>query len=114
MKTNEFNKIVEARLNLCRETLIVKAKQYAKGSDRLANFKKAATMQNIAPIEALRGMMAKHNVCFYDQLDLAVEKGKVDPRIINEVITDMINYLILTEALLIDEKCLEGSEDKEE
>ena len=65
MLKKEFDKIVEAQLDICRTVLTHKAKEYAT-EDRLHNFKVASEIQRITPVSALAGMMAKHTVSIYD------------------------------------------------
>ena len=100
MKTEKFNEVIKQRIALCLDVLINKAKEYAT-EDRLHNFKVAASVQGIKPIEALAGMMAKHTVSIYDMM----RSGKEYPiELWDEKIGDHINYLLLLRALLEDDK----------
>jgi len=112
MNSEQFNTILEQRIEKIRATLAGKAKEYAIG-DRLYNFKRAAELQRSTPEKALLGMMTKHLVSV---LDLIEGSQNVTGYMINEKIGDSINYLILLEALLVEElevikasktKCLE-------
>ena len=99
MKTPEFNDIITAMLNHCTETLITKAKEYAT-DDRLHNFKQAAHLQGITPMQALGGMMAKHTVSVYDM----IASGETYPlELWEEKIGDSINYLLLLWAMVNEE-----------
>jgi hypothetical protein len=96
MQTELFNTIVEDELKKCTDTLVHKATEYAT-EDRLHNFKTAAALENCTPIQALRGMMAKHTVSVYDMCN----SGKSYPiELWEEKITDSINYLLLLKALV--------------
>ena len=103
--TNEyFNKIVEDQLEFCKSLLITKGIEYGENKnniDRLHAFKAAAAVQNITPKEALIGMMAKHTISIYDMCKstevFPMKKWK-------EKITDHINYLLLLNALIIEEQ----------
>ena len=91
MLTKEFEKIVNLRLALCRDTLTRKAE------DRLHNFKVAAQMQDVTPVQALAGMMAKHTVSIYD---MCTSGDAYPPEVWAEKIGDSINYLLLLDALV--------------
>lgn len=100
MTPEEFDYIINSQLNVCRDTLIRKADEYAADTDRLHNFKIAAKLQGCEPGQALGGMMAKHTVSIYDM----IFSGKTYPmELWGEKITDHINYLLLLMALLCEE-----------
>lgn len=100
MTTNEFTDTINTQLDICRDVLTVKAKEYATG-DRLHNFKCASGMMECSPEEALAGMMAKHTISIYDMC----RSGNDYPiELWNEKITDHINYLLLLKAIIIDKK----------
>ena len=101
MTREDFESVLEEQINKCREVLIVKAKEYATG-DRLHNFKIAATMEGITPIQALSGMMAKHTVSIYDMCGSS-DEVYYSKSMWDEKITDHINYLLLLKALVVDE-----------
>ena len=60
MNAEDFDKIVADRMAWCRQTLCAKGDEYARGGDRLWNFKVAARKLNCHPAEALAGMMVKN------------------------------------------------------
>jgi len=99
MKTEVFQKLLERRIGKIQETLSSKAKEYAT-EDRLHSFKVAARLQNTNQATALWGMSTKHLVSVIDMVDgvQVPTKHKID-----EKIGDLINYLILLEAALIEE-----------
>jgi hypothetical protein len=96
MNNEQFNLIVENRIQLIKTVLGNKAKEYAIG-DRLYNFKRAAEILRCTPQKALIGMFMKHLVSVLD-----LSEGSTIPTdyLINEKIGDAINYLILLEATL--------------
>lgn len=101
MVENEFVKVTEDKLNECMSLLYKKADEYAT-QDRLHNFKVAGQLQNCTPIKALGGMMAKHSVSVYDLIN-DFNNGKVIPlELWNEKINDSINYLLLLNALILE------------
>lgn len=103
MNADQFAQIAEARIAHCRETLIAKGAEYARGGDRLHNFKTAARINGTGPEMALWGMLAKHIVSVHDMVQDA-ESGKVPSlTMLNEKITDWINYGLLLEGLLIEQ-----------
>jgi len=110
MNSDQFEKLVGSRLGYCHRTLQLKAKEYAT-SDRLHNFKVAAVLQDIEPETALFGMWAKHIVSIRDIVE-NIEHSNTIPSesLLNEKITDMINYAILLEALIEERKEAEKDE----
>ena len=100
MNSTEFNPIVHAQIERCKNVLGLKAEEYATDDDRLHNFKQAAALQGVSPREALAGFMAKHTVSIYDMIQSA-EAYTLE--LWEEKITDHINYLLLLDAALKDE-----------
>lgn len=99
MTPKVFDQIMKERLQAIVRVLGSKAGEYASKGDRLHNFKVAARIDNETPAKALWGMAKKHLVSIMDMVD-----GKpADIPMINEKIGDMINYLILLEAVLKEE-----------
>lgn len=97
MKLIEFESILAKRLSQIAVVLGGKAKEYAQDGDRLYNFKVAARMNDETPAKALWGMATKHLVSVTDLIDGKLERT---PEMVDEKIGDMINYLILLEAIL--------------
>lgn len=96
MKTDTFNEILEERLKAIKNTLGSKAQEYAFKDDRLHNFKVAARVSQVTIPAALWGMALKHLVSV---MDLVEGQLTATPETVNEKIGDMINYLILLEAV---------------
>ena len=82
-----------------QETLGNKAKEYSRDGDRLHNFKIAARMNDVTQAQALWGMAMKHLVCVDDMV-----KGRTvaTKDVVDEKIGDMMNYLVLLEAVLTE------------
>lgn len=102
MEIDKFNElvdyIVEERI---KKVMCNKAAEYSRGNDKLYNFYRAAEVDKITPVEALRGMMLKHDVSIKDMLDDLSCWDKHHPKELwEEKLTDKINYLILLWALL--------------
>jgi len=99
MKTQEFNELLEERIKKIKETLIKKAFEYETKTDKLHNFKAAAVLSSTTPEKALWGMAMKHLVSITDIINGNLENSRNN---IDEKLGDMINYLILLEALFED------------
>lgn len=98
MKKEEFNKRVEKRIDLIRQSLTTKHKEYAKEDNVFKNFEDAAEGISLhsSPQEVLWSYMTKHLVSLKD----IVTEGGAKPQVVSEKIGDIINYLILLEAML--------------
>ena len=100
MSHDDFNVLLERRLNLIRAVLARKAGEYATDADRLHNFKAAADITRETAAEAALGMWVKHVVSVVD----IIKSGKRPSReLVDEKFGDAINYLVLLEALLVEE-----------
>ncbi len=103
MTTSDFNDLLACRWSKIQETLIDKAKEYASDTDRLYNFKRGACVLSVTPAECLLGYMTKHFVSILDMVRDS-NKGKPPSRErIDEKIGDLVNYIILLEAVLVEE-----------
>ena len=99
MTPKRFNAILHNRLNSSQDILEKKAKEYAQDNDRLFNFRLAAQINGTSMEKALWGMATKHLVSV---MDLVEGRLVATNAIVDEKIGDMINYLILLEAVLKD------------
>ena len=102
MTEQDFDTILNERIESIKSVLKRKASEYAMSSDRLHNFKVAALIKDETPELALWGMAIKHLVSVIDLID-SVECHRTacySAERVNEKIGDLINYLILLEALL--------------
>ena len=107
MKNHQFEAVLESRIMKIRDVLKSKAKEYAVG-DRMYNFKRAAEIGRTTPEKALIGMFLKHLVSVLDMVE-----GNIvaTPYLVEEKIGDAINYLILLEAMMV-ENLLTPSEEE--
>jgi len=96
MTNTEFDKITETMLDECKQVLQVKSIEYAPVSNRLISFKRAGAFLGVNSKVALLGMLTKHLVSIYTLCE-------ADDYIPREKIVDSINYLILLEAINIEE-----------
>jgi hypothetical protein len=100
MTTDQFEKTFEARVDLCRRVLISKNTEYARGQDKLHNFKEAASMEGQSPEQALRGMLLKHWQSLRDLCN-DLDRDIIHPiSLWDEKIGDSLNYLFLLDALV--------------
>lgn len=105
MNNSEFMAIVTEQLDYCKALLNVKGDEYdAATADRFHSFKTAAELQQIAPKQALAGMMCKHTVSIYDMCN----GGEYSDDLWREKITDSINYLLLLLAMVLEENSSDG------
>jgi hypothetical protein len=110
MNHTDFQKLINDRVTKIKRTLSDKAKEYASNEDLLHNFKAAGRINKTSPEKALMGMALKHLVSVMDLVnELPDEPGIVklkttEEKYIDEKVGDMVNYLILLEALLT-ERC---------
>ncbi len=103
MTSDDFNTLLESRISKIKDTLCKKAGEYASNEDRLYNFKRGACVLSTTPAECLLGYMTKH---FVSVLDMVRDSNKGKPLSrdrIDEKIGDLINYIILLEAVLVEE-----------
>ena len=99
MDAKTFDKIATDTLEKCHDTLVVKAKEYASSRSRLHNFHVAARLNRVPVREALWGMATKHLVSVID----IVNGRECSREVLDEKIGDMINYLILLKAVVVEE-----------
>lgn len=100
MDQTTFDQVVKKQMMRCEAVLQRKAKHYAvTGEDRLVQFKKMAILENQTVYDSLGGVMAKHVTKLYDMLTMPEEFKMKD---FDETITDLMNYLILLKALIVE------------
>jgi hypothetical protein len=99
MTREDFSKRMEKRIDLIRQTLLTKHKEYAKDDNVFRNFDEAAGGFSLhsTSAEVLWSYMTKHLVSIKD---IVSDNVPVDNAVVSEKIGDVINYLILLEAML--------------
>lgn len=116
MRTELFNKVIEAAVDRSLAMMAKKNDEYSGSADydlkakvdddRLRGCKSVADIQGVNIFRAIGGLMAKHTSSVYD-LIRDTESGEVaDMSVWQEKITDHINYLLLLEAAVRDQKDL--------
>jgi hypothetical protein len=98
MTREDFSSRVEKRIDIIRQSLLRKHKEYATDDNVFRNFEEAAEGISLhsSPEEVLWSYMTKHLVSLKD----IVIEGGAKPQVVSEKIGDVINYLILLEAML--------------
>jgi len=102
MNNEDFEKVFNAQVIICKRLLIKKNEDYARGGDKLSNFKSAAGLQRCTPERALQGMMAKHQVSINDMITDLDNDYCASLDVWEEKINDALNYLFLLKALLVE------------
>ena len=99
VSSEEFDAVLERRINLKRQVLGAKRAEYAATGCRMANFNRAADMLGCSRQKALIGMFAKHMVSILDIVD-NWDTRQPSVEMIEEKIGDADNYLTLLEAMM--------------
>ena len=98
----DFDKLVEQETQRMKDVMCSKSADYSAEDDKLFNFKLAAELDGVSPVEALRGMWLKHRTSIRQGLDELID-GKCRPeKWWIEKLTDDRNYSILLQALLVE------------
>lgn len=108
MNSVEFAKVMQEQLDRVDAVLGKKAEEYATDDERLHNFKTAAALQNITVRQAVVNFMTKHTISICDLVQLPYNLPK---DLWDEKITDHINYLILLQAALAEERQVEEKQN---
>jgi len=102
LKEKEFDILAKQETDRMLNVMCSKSADYANDKDKLFNFKQAGRMDNVSPIEALRGMWLKHRASIQQGLDELIknpDKTRSRDWWI-EKLTDDRNYNLLLFALL--------------
>jgi len=98
MTQEEFDEIVENRLQKVRELLLVKGKEYIRNNNPLHNFEVGVDISGQFSTRVLDGFMLKHYISYRDILN-DIDKGKLPSNeLVEEKLGDLIIYFILQEA----------------
>ena len=102
MTSDFFATAVAEQLRTCAKLLDTKGEEYAPDADidRLAHFKKAASIMGGSTKSALFGMLAKHIVSLSD---MCTDGREYSAARWSEKITDSINYLLILGAMVKEE-----------
>ncbi len=120
MTLDDFNTIIEKRINIIRQSLAEKGHEYADNdTDRLIAFKNIAKLRRTTTVDAVGGVVAKQIVSLFDMIDKTTkcvnnqdqdqfEYVILTKHLWEEKIKDIINYMILLDAVIQDIQESEG------
>jgi hypothetical protein len=100
MTSQQFEKVFEARVDLCRRVMLAKNQDYGRGDDRLHNFRQIAETENCTMEAAAQGMLVKHWQSIRDMLGDLDRSQHHHMAVWEEKIGDALNYLFLLRAML--------------
>lgn len=101
VSVDEFNAVVDARIEKIRKVLQSKESEYATPDDRMHNFNWAAQLDDETPEQSLWGMYKKHLCSIHDLIEWSKDSPeKITEHLVDEKIGDTINYCILLESML--------------
>lgn len=106
MDNKTFQTLAHRRFEECKKVLAAKNAEYSRGGDKLHNFKRASAIvgsgrHRYYPEDALEGMWLKHLVSILDMIDDVPNLPTI--KLLDSKITDAINYLVLLEALFMEQ-----------
>ena len=105
MDSQSFGRLVDRRFGRCRNTLLKKGEEYATEDDRLHNFREAAKLRHTTMSDACLGMGMKHLISIIDIIRAnSIGNALITQNVIDEKFGDAINYLLLLEACLTEER----------
>ena len=110
IKQETFDQLVQSRLDLIKETLLVKAKEYSRNNDPLHNFNKASEITGQTPEDCLDGFLMKHYVSYRDMLKDSKESKTISENYIREKFGDILVYFILQEIQFLNKYSREESD----
>lgn len=102
MTPDRFKEIANKRIEHCQKLLLSKGEEYSREGDRLHNFKSSARIDNTTPSRDLWGYWKKHITSLKDMVD-DLDKGIFpSQKLIDDKLSDMINYSLLFEGIIED------------
>lgn len=107
MNRKEFKEIIESRLEFCRILLESKGNEYIPeyANSPIHNFIEGAKIKGTTKSDYLLGLFIKHFVSIKDIVDkYKFTKELSSNELIAEKITDAINYLLILECILEEER----------
>jgi len=101
LSQEDFDKYFDKIMERTKNVLKIKAKEYARGGDRMHNFNKASIKNQEIRERTLAGMRLKHEVSIDDMID-DIELGLTPSEpVVNEKFGDRLNYDILEEISIL-------------
>jgi len=103
MTNDNFVKCRQELEEHCSATLFAKEKEYSDGKDRLIQFKSVASFRNTSPMDALAGMMVKHESSLHQMCKNSNEQITYTYDQWMEKIGDLRNYCDLLWAVVYEQ-----------
>jgi len=104
MHPRELKDLILHRIEKCAQVMNQRQSNYHRNDDTLHNFKRTARMFDEQPEVSWRGMTGKHLTSLLDAIDDAANGRDIDYQKLDDVMTDMHNYLYLLEGLFVERK----------
>lgn len=102
MTGEEFEEIVQKRLQKTQQLLLVKGREYRRNGNPFHNFEFGSNITGESPAKVLDGFLLKHIISYRDMLN-DIDAGKCPKiEVIEEKLGDIITYFVIQEALLKD------------
>lgn len=111
MNNNKFTEVVLGIVDECKELLIKKGEDYSTDKDRISHFKDAERFTSLSRWQVWEALFFKHIQGIRTYMKSG-RKGLNED--IHHRIRDAINYLIILEAMLVEEKGDAANQDKQE
>lgn len=109
MNSKEFDRLLNKRLELIKNTLLCKGREYSNSKDRFHNFGVAARIANESQEKALFGMALKHLVSIIDIIEnIEIKRQYPSDDLLKEKCGDLINYIIMLEIMIKKNKGLQS------
>lgn len=107
MNNQEFQKLVDETVKSTAHLLVVKGEEYAGSADRLANFKRGASLTGATPLQTALVYASKHydSICTFIRKDATGQVQKLSEPIEGRF-DDLINYCILMKAIVRENQSL--------
>ena len=101
MNNEDFQEVIKNRIINIQHVLDIKGAEYttSSNSDRLSNFKDISIFNNTPITDVLWSLSSKH---LWSVINLVKHPRGREKCFISEKIGDLINYLILLEAMLYE------------
>lgn len=97
----KFDEYIEDTQNTIREKILIKGKEYRRNGDVFHNFNVGARKENITPMQALKGMVLKHEVSVDDMIQDVIE-GKIPTKeTIHEKFDDILVYTHILKTMML-------------
>jgi hypothetical protein len=107
-----FDEVIDSTINQITNTLLVKGKEYRRNGNPFHNFEEGARKENKTREEILHGFALKHEISISDMRN-DLSKG-IMPKVeqVNEKFNDLIIYLLIEKASILDKLQLKNTENE--